>query len=255
MLATHPLHADLWAEYTVDNRGTNLLMFMFSLTNASSTAINPKIDQAKLIVNGKELKHSLLMFKGGLRNRRWKVLQPRERIRFGRDLISYFKPGTYAVYWLGEDFRSPEMVLDISSDGARMSVSATKIPPTAEPLQASLGVMYSFDDEGTRHLRFTFCLTNTSSAASNPKIGESEIIVNRKQLKDSQLIFSGAAGEPSRASLAPGEHIAFSRDLTPHLERPGNYAIYWLGENFRSPEIRLNVSPWDRRLPTSAEKK
>jgi len=107
---------ELWAGISSNQpvfRGspTNLNI-TFTLVNDGQAAVDPKIDTAKLVVNGEEL--SVFQFMDGPRDDRWNSLPPGDYILFARGSGEMFKqPGIYRLSWKGEGFQSPEIVVRV----------------------------------------------------------------------------------------------------------------------------------------------
>src|SRR5262249_54659957 len=86
----------------------------FTLVNDGNQVIDPKIPSARIVVNGKPLPDSGLIFGNGPRDARFTALPPGDHLLFGYALGSHFKkPGVYRVHWEGEGFRSPEVVFRV----------------------------------------------------------------------------------------------------------------------------------------------
>jgi hypothetical protein len=86
----------------------------FTLFNDGETAVDPQIDKSRIIINGKELSVSGLILGTGPRDATFRELPPGATLQFGYALGKHFEePGVYRVSWLGERFRSPEVVLRV----------------------------------------------------------------------------------------------------------------------------------------------
>ena len=90
-------------------------------------------------------------------------------------------------------------------------------------------------------LSVEFTLVNDGEAEIDPKIGESRIVVNGKELADSGLILGNGPRDARFAALPPGEHLRFGYALGDHFQEPGIYRVSWRGANFRSPEVVFRV--------------
>ena len=100
----------------------------------------------------------------------------------------------------------------------------------------------------TKDLRIEFTLVNDGDKVIDPKIPESQIVINGKELTDSGLIFSSVQKGTRFRALSPGESLQFSLPLGDQFKEPGTYRISWKGAGFHSPEIVLRVLPEGRPL-------
>jgi hypothetical protein len=109
-------------------------------------------------------------------------------------------------------------------------------------LWAALTVNHSTFKHGqTKDLRIEFSLINDGDKVIDPKIAESRININGKELAGSGLILSGLANDAPLKVLAPGETRQYSLLLGDHFKETGTYRIYWKGDDFQSPEIVLRI--------------
>jgi hypothetical protein len=99
-----------WDVWTVDP-----FIFFFGLVNDGDKAVDPDLDNARLLVNGKELANWPSRGIIGPRDgRRWKSLPVGDDIAFGENMSKYFQePGIYRVVWKGKEFQSPEVVFRV----------------------------------------------------------------------------------------------------------------------------------------------
>jgi hypothetical protein len=96
------------------------LRIEFTLVNDGNKVIDPKIADARLVINGKELGDSRLMLGSVEKGARSEALSPGESLQFSFPLGDQFKqPGVYRVSWRGAGFQSSEVVLRILSKEAR----------------------------------------------------------------------------------------------------------------------------------------
>jgi hypothetical protein len=110
----------LWAAISVttpvrdlDAFTTDPFKLSFGLVNDTAKTINPEIDSAVILVNGKELKERT-GYLIALRDDRWEALPPGDDIGFSKNVGEYFeKPGIYKVVWKGKNFQSPEIVFRV----------------------------------------------------------------------------------------------------------------------------------------------
>ena len=109
----------LWAAISVSDPlfhegWTKDLALHFTVVNDGSEPIDPKIVASKIIINGKGLEDSAVIFGNGPRDARWNALPPADSLRFTYALGEYFKqPGIYKVSWTGEGFEAAEIVFRV----------------------------------------------------------------------------------------------------------------------------------------------
>jgi hypothetical protein len=92
-------------------------------------------------------------------------------------------------------------------------------------------------------LKVEFTLVNDGEATIDPKIGESRIVVQGKELAESGLILGNGPRDARFAALPPGQCLRFNSSLGDYFKEPGNYRVSWRGANFRSPEVVFRVLP------------
>jgi hypothetical protein len=108
----------LWAAISVTEPlvvGDRLQQFVvfFALANDGGTAIDPKDETWRLMVNGREHPDSQFIFSNGPRDQ-GKSLRPGEHILFTYAMGERFKePGTYTIIWKGERFESAPVVFRV----------------------------------------------------------------------------------------------------------------------------------------------
>jgi hypothetical protein len=111
----------LWAGITastpvVHGRAPRLQIY-FSLVNDGQRTVDPKIGSSKLVINGKVPKDWDFVINNGPRSSEADALPPGRFLLFGYALERYFgKPGVYRVYWKGEAFKSPVIVIRVMPD-------------------------------------------------------------------------------------------------------------------------------------------
>jgi hypothetical protein len=99
--------------------GADGLQIDFSLTNEGKAAVDPQIARSVLVVNGKQLDDSALIFGNGPRDARFTNLEAGGELKFSYALGRYFaRPGAYRVVWKGEGFSSPPLEFRIAADDA-----------------------------------------------------------------------------------------------------------------------------------------
>ena len=110
---------ELWAAISVsapmfDEGWTKDLSIRFTLVNDGSELINPKIEASRIIINGRELENSSLIFGNGPRDARWSALPPGDNLSVAYALEQHFKdPGIYRVSWKGEGFEAPAVIFRV----------------------------------------------------------------------------------------------------------------------------------------------
>jgi hypothetical protein len=116
-------------------------------------------------------------------------------------------------------------------------------PPAAgavSGLWAAIGVNHTaFRPGETKDLFIEFTLINDGATNIDPKIVDSRVVINGKDLEDSARLL----GSEPRDPLPPGERLRFGFALGEHFQRPGVYRVSWRGEQFRSPEVAIRVLP------------
>jgi hypothetical protein len=116
--------------------------------------------------------------------------------------------------------------------------------PKRGGLWVALGVNHVVFRRGdAKGLDVEFSLVNDSEETIDPKIAESRIVVNGKELVDSGLILGNGPRDARFAALPPGEHLQFGYSLGDYFKEPGVYRVSWRGANFRSPEVVFRVLP------------
>jgi type II secretory pathway pseudopilin PulG len=119
--ANSPLWSGLSINHTVFRpEDLKSLTIEFTLVNDGKAPMGPKIAQSRIIVNGQELAESSRLLGSEPRVARPQSLPPGELLRFALPLGDLFRaPGTYRVYWRGEDFQSPEVSFRVLPEKAR----------------------------------------------------------------------------------------------------------------------------------------
>jgi hypothetical protein len=111
-------------------------------------------------------------------------------------------------------------------------------------LWAALSVNHpAFTQGQTKDLSIEFTLVNDGAKAIEPKIAESQIVINGKELAGSGLILSGGLKDTQVRALSAGDNLRFAVGLKDHFAEPGTYRVSWKGTNFQSPEILLRILP------------
>jgi hypothetical protein len=95
----------------------------------------------------------------------------------------------------------------------------------------------------TKDLRIEFALVNDGYKVIDPKIADSRIIINGKELTDSGAILSSIQKGARSQALSPGESLQFDCLLGDHFREPGIYRVYWKSSGIQSSEIVLRILP------------
>lgn len=127
----------------------------------------------------------------------------------------------------------------------KTSGSTTDSKPVASALWAMVAVNHPvFAQADTRNLAVEFTLVNDGQKPLNPRIGESRILINGKELDQSSAVLDQSAPKEAHdKALAPGESLRFSCTLGRFFQEPGIYRITWVGRAFRSPDAVVRVLP------------
>jgi hypothetical protein len=81
----------------------------------------------------------------------------------------------------------------------------------------------------------------------DPKIRESRIVINGKELSDFGSILSSAQKGTASKALSPGGNLQFDCLLGDQFTEPGVYRVSWKGAGFQSSEIVLRILPEEAR--------
>jgi hypothetical protein len=109
----------LWAALTLNHSvfeqgATKDLSVEFTLVNDSDKAIDPKIAESRININGQDLADSARILGNVPRDTRYGALLLGDHLRFESALGDHFnRPGVYRVSWRGEGFQSPEVVFRV----------------------------------------------------------------------------------------------------------------------------------------------
>ena len=135
-----------------------------------------------------------------------------------------------------------------AAQATRAALAAAK-PGTADQkkagsLWAGLSVNHPVFKAGqTKDLRIEFTLVNDGDKVIDPKIPESRIVIDGKELGDSGSILSSAQKGNRPKALPPGESVQFDCALGDRFKEPGIYRVSWKGSGFQSSEIVLRIMP------------
>ena len=92
----------------------------------------------------------------------------------------------------------------------------------------------------------TFILLNDSDAPINAVEGGWQIVIDGKELKDSDSIFGNGTGPVGGyGTLKPGESYEFGKglELSRYFPEEREYKVSWKGKAFRSSTITVRVTP------------
>jgi hypothetical protein len=127
--AVQPNGGDLWAGLGVNHcifrvGQTKDLRIELALFNDGPTAIDPKIAESRIMINGVELTDSGSMLGRGLKDAQLRALAPGDNLQFAVPLAGHFSapghaPGVYRVFWKGSGFQSPAVVFRVLPADAR----------------------------------------------------------------------------------------------------------------------------------------
>jgi hypothetical protein len=98
-----------------------------------------------------------------------------------------------------------------------------------------------------RDLRIEFTLVNDGDKVIDPKIPESRIVINGKELSDSTMILSSVQKGAHSDALSAGESLQFDCRLGDRFKEPAIYRVSWKGAGFQSSEILLRILPEEAR--------
>jgi hypothetical protein len=111
-------------------------------------------------------------------------------------------------------------------------------------LWAAVSVNHSVFKQGQKNdLKVEFTLVNDGAKVIDPKIAESRLVINGKELAGSGPILSSGLKDAQINTLSPGGNLQFGIALGDHFKEPGTYRVAWKGAEFQTPEIVLRVLP------------
>ena len=140
----------------------------------------------------------------------------------------------------------------VAAQAARAAQAAAKLGTAdqekAGSLWAGLSVNHpAFRAGQTKDLRIEFTLVNDGDKVIDPKIPESRIVINGKELSDSGSILSSVEEGTRFKALPRGESLRFDRVLGDRFKQPGVYRVSWKGAGFQSSEIVFRILPGEAR--------
>ena len=120
-----------------------------------------------------------------------------------------------------------------------------KPPPPARKLWAGLSAnpLVRRADNLARPFKISCSLVNDGDTTVDPKIGETDLIVNGKKMEDWRFNVTGGPQGVYRRALPPGKELEFGRDFRDHFTAPGTYRVVWKGDGYESAEVVFRVLP------------
>ena len=115
--------------------------------------------------------------------------------------------------------------------------------PKAGSLWAGLSVNHPIFKAGqTKDLRIEFTLVNDGDKVIDPKIPESQIVINGKELSDSGLILSSVQKGARFKALSPGESLQFDLPARGPVQGARNLSNFLEGRWFRTRQKSCSES-------------
>lgn len=114
-------------------------------------------------------------------------------------------------------------------------LGVTGLQASAEDLKATISAPKS-----DRPLYIEFKLENKSAVTQNPKINQSKLLLNGKELPESSMIFGNGPRDQRFTALPAGQSLNFSHDLRVYVRQPGRYQLVWKGENYSSNSLSVD---------------
>ena len=120
-----------------------------------------------------------------------------------------------------------------------------KPPPPARKLWAGVRVdrLVRRSNNLPRPFMVTFSLVNDGEKTVDPKVGESDLVINGKKMEDWRFTASNGPRDARWQALPPGGDILFGYDLHRHFTAPGTYRVVWKGDGYESAEVVFRVLP------------
>jgi hypothetical protein len=126
--------------------------------------------------------------------------------------------------------------------GLSTAIRGNTVQPKTDNLWAAMSINHAVFMTGqTKDLRIEFSLVNDGDQVIDPKIAESHIVINGKELTDSGSILKRSLKEATIKALSPGDTLQFGVVFGDHFKEPGTYRISWQGSGFQSSEIVLRI--------------
>lgn len=137
-------------------------------------------------------------------------------------------------------------------EAARAAEAAAKLDTAdqkkAGSIWAGLSVNHPvFKADQVKDLRIEFTLVNDGDKVIDPKISQSKIVMNDKELGESGAILSSDQRGDRFKALQPGESLQFDCVLGDRFKEPGIYRVSWQSAGFQSPEIVFRILPEEAR--------
>jgi hypothetical protein len=154
------------------------------------------------------------------------------------------------VAWTNRRIREQRLLAQLARDEAvrarhlaQATLNPAKPGTTVQPKIANLWAALTVNDSTfkqgqTKELRIEFRLVNDGDKVIDPKIAESHMVINGKELTDIGSVFGKYA--PLKA-LSPGESLRFDWLMGDYFKEPGTYEVSWKGVDFQSSKIVFRI--------------
>jgi len=134
----------------------------------------------------------------------------------------------------------------VAAEAARVAQAAAKLGTAdqkkAGSLWAGLTVNHPIFRAGqTKDLRIEFTLVNDGDKVIDPKIADSQITINGKEVAASGLTLSSVPKGARSQALSPGGSLQFDCLVGDQFKEPGVYRVSWKGSGFLSSEIEIRI--------------
>jgi hypothetical protein len=127
--------------------------------------------------------------------------------------------------------------------------SCTILFPERDPFIADISPsQLRFFTGGDNRLRLHLTLLNRSPEVRAPDIKNSKLLVNGRELPESELLYEAAGGNAFLHGLPPGRRLRIVYLMKTRFKGAGAYDLVWKGEGFESYPVRIIV-----RTPPKAE--
>lgn len=102
------------------------LVVHFKLKNESSRHVDPELTKSELVIDGKPLKESALLFGSGPRDKRFSSLPPGDKLEFAYPLGHYIQePGTHTLVWRSKGYRQSELTIKVAKESNPWKIIAS----------------------------------------------------------------------------------------------------------------------------------
>jgi type II secretory pathway pseudopilin PulG len=93
----------------------------------------------------------------------------------------------------------------------------------------------------TKDLRIVLTLVNDGDEAIDPKIAESRIVMNGKEVANPALFIGEGSNSVRLRALGPGDRLEFNFAPGELVNEAGIFRISWKGVGFQSPEVVFRI--------------